>query len=424
MRDVSLWRGVLGVEKTVIERVEYDQDAQTVVAHVRPTSRQRGRCGLCRRRCPGYDAGGGRRRWRTLDLGTTVTMLEADAPRVSCPEHGVVVAHVPWARHGAGHTLLFDDQVAWLAVQCSKTAVTQLMRTAWRTVGAIITRVQTEIDSRVDRLADLRRIGIDEISYKKGHRYLTVVVNHDTGRLVWAAAGRDAATVQAFFDELGPERAAQITHVSSDAARWITRMVTRNCPNAIQCADPFHVVAWATAALDAVRRQAWNNAKGRRRTDPQTGKTAVATGHAAAIMSTRYALWKNADNLTSHQHHQIAWIAKTDPALHRAWLLKEGLRHVFAVKGQAGREALDAWLSWARRSRLPAFVELARKITRYRPSIDAALIHGLSNALIESTNTKIRLLTRIAFGFHGAEPLIALAMLALGGHRPALPGRS
>jgi hypothetical protein len=84
------------------------------------------------------------------------------------------VAQVPWARHGAGHTRAFDDTVAWLAVQCSKSAVVELLRIAWRSVGAIITRVQADIDAEVDRLDGLRRIGIDEISYKRGHRYLTI----------------------------------------------------------------------------------------------------------------------------------------------------------------------------------------------------------------------------------------------------------
>lgn len=130
-----------------------------LVAHVRPVSRQRGRCGLCRRRCPGYDAGPGHRRWRSLDLGPTVAMLEADTPRVRCRTHGVV-APVPWARHDAGHTLAFDDQVAWLATRASKTTATELMRIAWRTVGAIITRVWADVDAQHDRLAGLRRIGI------------------------------------------------------------------------------------------------------------------------------------------------------------------------------------------------------------------------------------------------------------------------
>jgi transposase len=436
VRNARLWAGLLGIECTTIERLEYDEDERLLVAHVRPHASRRRRCGQCGKRRPGYDRGEGRRRWRALDLGVIQAVLEADAPRVTCPVHGVVVAAVPWARHAAGHTRAFDDQVAWLAVQCSKTAVTELMRIAWRTVGAVITRVSADIEATVDRLAGLRRIGIDEISYKRGHRYLTVVVDHDARRLIWAAPGRDKATLETFFDLLGADRSAQITHVSADAADWIATVVKARCPQAVRCADAFHVVAWATDALDQVRRQAWNDArklarsegKGRPGRPRKDGSQASGPrpGHerAKALKGARYALWKNPGTLTVYQADQLAWIAKTDPRLHRAYLLKEGLRHVFAVKGEEGKDALDQWLIWARRCQIPAFIDLARKITKHRESIDAALEHNLSNALVESTNTKIRLLTRIAFGFKSPEALIAIAMLSLGGYRPSLPGRT
>jgi transposase len=420
VRDGRVWAGLLGVERSSVERVEFDVEEGLLVAHVRPARGERGRCGVCRRRCPGYDRGQGRRRWRALDLGTVRAELEADAPRVRCPEHGPTVAAVPWARHGAGHTYGFDDTVAWLAVQCSKTAVCELLRIAWRTVGAIVARVWADAERRHDRFDGLRRIGIDEISYKRGHRYLTVVVDHDSGRLVWAAPGRDKATLRRFFDALGDARSAQISQVSADAADWIADVVAERCPNAVRCADPFHVVKWATEALDEERRRAWNSARGavdRRR----AGR---ATGHARQLKHARYALWKNPEDLTDHQRDKLSWIAKTDPRVYRAYLLKEGLRHVFAVKGENGKHALDRWVSWARRCRLPAFVELQRRIVKHRAAIDAALEHGLSQGLIESTNTKIRLLTRLAFGFRSPEALIALAMLALGGHRPTLPGRA
>ena len=423
MRDARVWRAVLGVEMTVVERVEFDAAGGLLVAQVRPARAARDRCGRCRRRCPRYDRGQGQRRWRGLDLGTVAVMVQAVVPRVSCPEHGVVVAHVPWARHGAGHTRAFDDTVAWLAVQTSKTAVTELMRIAWRTVGSIIDRVWADVEALGDRLDGLTRIGIDEISYKRGHRFLTVVVDHDTARLVWAAPGRDRATLRTFFDQLGPQRSAAITHVSADAADWVAEVVAERCSSAVQCADAFHVVKWASRALDEVRRQAWNDArrggawrrKGRGRRD--------ATGLARAYKHSRYALWKNPENLTDRQRDKLAWIAKTDPRLHRAYLLKEGLRWVFTVKGEPGKHALERWISWARRCRIEAFVALQRRIVRHKPQIHNALDTGLSNALIESTNTKIRLITRIAFGFHSATPLIALAMLSLGGHRPTLPGR-
>jgi transposase len=423
VRNARVFRALLGVDKVVVERAEVEDDGAALIVHVRPARGACGRCGICRRQSARYDAGGGPRRWRALDAGTAKVFVEAAAPRVHCRHHGVVVAHVPWARHGAGHTLAFDEQVAWLATQCSKTAITQLMRIAWRTVGAIITRVWADVDKLGDRLDGLGRIGIDEISYKRGHRYLTVVVDHDTGRLVWAAPGRDRATMRVFFDQLGPRRCAAITHVSADQADWIAEIVAERCPGAVQCADAFHLVKWATEALDEVRREAWNTA---RRSGQTTGKgygNRVATGDARKLKHARYALWKNPDTLTKRQADKLAWIAKTDPRLHRAWLLKEGLRYVFAVKGDAGKMALDRWLTWARRCRIRAFVRLARRITAVRQRINATLDHGLSNALVESVNTKIRLLTRIAFGFRSPEALIALAMLSLGGHRPVLPGR-
>lgn len=424
MRNKSVWERACGLTETVVEGVEFDDAADAIVVSVRPAARARGRCGRCRRRSVRYDGGEGRRRWRALDLGTTKVFLEADAPRVRCDEHGVIVAAVPWARHRAGHTRDFDDLAAWLAVRTSKSAVMELLRVAWRTVGSIVTRVNADIDASMDRLEGLRRIGIDEISYKRGHRYLIVVVDHDSGRLVWAGPGRNDAALNVFFDELGPERSALLTHVSADMADWIARVVALRAPNAIRSADPFHVVAWGIEALDIERRRAWNDAKGRRSTREVGRRHPRATGDAKHIAQARYALWKNPGDLTRRQRHQLDWIAKTDTRLWRAYLLKEGLRYVFAVKGTEGKIALERWIEWARRSRLPAFVHLQRRIRTHRHAIDAALDSGLSQGLIESTNTKIRLLTRIAFGFHGYQPLVALAMLALGAHPPRLPGRT
>ena len=432
MQNARLWRGLLGLENAVVEGVEFDEDGGVLVASVRPSKGKRNRCGQCPRRCPSYDAGSGRRRWRALDLGSVQVFVEADAPRVTCRDHGVVVASVPWARHDAGHTRAFDEQVAWLATKTSKTAVTELMRVAWRTVGSIVERVWDDTEGLFDRFADLTRIGIDEISYKRGHKYLTVVVDHGSGRLVWAAPGRDTVTLTAFFDALGEDRCALITHVSADGASWIANAVRGKCPNAILCADPFHIVKWATDALDTVRRQTWtavrkqaraNDARrprGRPRSDaPARPDTANATG----IKRCRYALLRNPDTLSCKQVIQLDWVVRTHPDLARAYYLKEGLRVIFKLPLDEATEALDKWISWARRSRIDAFVRLQRSIVTHRDAILASIEHGLSNGRIESINTKIRLITRIAFGFASPDALIALAMLSLGGHRPALPGR-
>jgi transposase len=243
VRSARFWARLHGLVKVVVEGVEFDEAEQAIVVSVRPRKATRRRCGRCGRRCPGYDQGAGRRRWRTLDLGLVRAFLEADAPRVHCVEHGVIAAQVPWARHGAGHTYAFDDTAAWLVTHCSRSAVRDLLRVAWRTVGSIVTRVVADADARTDRFANLRRIGIDEISYKRGHKYLWSSTA-TRRRLIWAAPGRDRATLRRFFDALGEQRCAAITHVSADAADWIAAVVAECCPTAVRCADAFHVVAW------------------------------------------------------------------------------------------------------------------------------------------------------------------------------------
>jgi transposase len=321
-----------------------------------------------------------------------------------------VVCAVPWARHNSRFTRAFEDQAAWLAVNCSKTAVAQLMRVAWRTVGGVCERVAAEATREIDPLTGLQRIGIDEISHRKGQRYLTVVVCHDTGRLVWAAAGRDRRTVEAFFDALGEERCKQIELVSCDMAGWIAGPVAERLPDAVRCVDPFHVVQLATDALDEIRREVWNEAR-------RAGQTQLAHD----LKGARFALWKNPENLTARQKLKLADIQKTNKPIYRAYLLKEQLRQIYRLPAVAAIALLDSWLKWARRSRLAPFRKLATTVTEQRAGIVAAIEHGLSNARVEAINTQIRLITRRAFGFHTPDALIALAMLSLAHLCPPLP---
>jgi transposase len=413
VRSLRVWAGLLGGEDVVVESV--DVEAGSVVVAVRPAARAAGRCGICRRRSAGYDAGQ-RRRWRSLDVGVRRAFLEADAPRVRCAVHGVVVAAVPWARHRAGHTRDFDAQVGWLVRQMSKEAVCRLLRIGWRTVGQIITRLIADADAAAgDRLSGVRRIGIDEVSYRRGHKYLTVVVDHDTRRLLWIAEGRDSTVLGRFFQLLGPIRCAWITLVTADGAEWIFSAVSKHCPRARICLDPFHVVMWAGKALDAVRAQVYTAAR-------KAGQKAVAD----SVKGAKWALWKNAADLTTHQQAKLAHIEQTNQPLFRAYLLNQQLRQVFTSPGGADRaDLLDAWLDWAQTSDLTQFADLAYRIRRYwREDIINTLTYQLSNGLVESTNTKIRLLTRIAFGFKNPQALIAMVRLHLCGYDLPLPGRT
>jgi transposase len=348
------------------------------------------------------------KRWRHLDLGSTRCVIECQLRRLSCPACGIHLEPVAWARPGAHHTRDFEDMVAWLAQQMAKTQITRLLRVGWVTVGHIVGRVVADqLDER--RLQGLVSIGCDEISYRRGQRYLTSVVDHETSAIVWCAAGRNAATLQGFFDELG-ERKHSIRAVSIDMAGGYEKAIRTSVPQAEVCFDPFHVVRLGQRAVDQVRRDEWN-AHDRSRT--KTGKW---------IKNTRWSLLKSPDKQTVRQLALLGEVQQANKPMFRAFLLKEELRLLYHLEDPALAPAhLDAWLAWASRSRLEPFVKLARTIRRHRAGILAAIRLGLSNGRLEGLNSRIRLISHRSFGFHSAAPLIALVYLCCAGIVISLP---
>lgn len=407
MREHRIWARLLGVECAVVVDVRCKE--AEVVLHVRNYTEDAGRCSRCRARCPSYDAGSGRRRWRALNLGLVKAFVEADAPRVRCPQHGVVVEHVPWARARSRFTRPFEDFVTWLACRTDKTSVAQVFDIAWRSVVAVMERVAEEAEPLHRRLEGVRRIGVDEVSYRRGHRYLTVVVDHDTGRLLFAHPGKDEAALLAFFAAAGDDICKQLELISMDASPTFRAAVAKRCPEATVCTDPFHVVKWANDALDAVRRRLWNAAR----------KGGAA--NAPVIKGARYALLKNPSSLSPRQQETLAGIEETNKPLFRAWLIKEHLRLAFKMRGDIGKGLLDVVVRWAKRSRIPEFKALSTTISNNIDGIRAALTHGLTNAVVEGLNTRMQLLTRMSFGYHSAQALISHAMVKLGGLCPPLP---
>lgn len=188
-----------------------------------------------------------------LDLGHWRLQVHADLRRVECPTHGVRTEGVPFARTSSRFTRDFEDLVGWLATTMDKTALRRLVRVDWDTVGRIIERVMaTELDpNRLDRLFS---VGVDEVSWRKGHSYLTLVSNHETGKFVWGHQGKDAATLDRFFDDLGPERAQAIEAISMDMGPAFEKSARApgHATKAVICYDPFHVVQLVTKALDSL----------------------------------------------------------------------------------------------------------------------------------------------------------------------------
>ena len=294
-----------------------------------------------------------------------------------------------------------------------KTAIARLCRVSWRTVGRACERVvASELDP--GRLDGLFRIGVDEISWRKHHKYLTLVVDHDRARVIWGAAGRDATTLDQFFDELGSQRASAIEAVSMDLGPAYLKSVTAegHAPQALVCADPFHLVKLVGDALDEVRRDLWQQL--RRLPDDR---------YAKAFKGSRWALLKNPEDLTDTQAAQLATIKRSRGGIWRAYEMKEQFRAVFAgdLEPAEAIEALDRWITRALRSRLVPFAKAARTMRDRRGLIVNALEQGISNGRVEGLNTKVRLIIRRAYGFHSADAALALVMLACGPIELTLP---
>ncbi len=406
MRVQTAFNRMLRLPGASVIDVSFGPEGVIVTVRLRRRRRVCSRCGQTGGQLEIHDRR--MKRWRHLDLGASRCVIECELRRLRCRDCGVHLEAVPWARPGAQHTRDFEDVVAWLAQQMAKTPIAGLLRIAWDTVGKIVQRVVADhLDER--RRHGLVLIGCDEISYRRGQRYLTSVVNHQTGAIVWCAPGRNAQTLQAFFDLLG-ERKTTIRAVSIDISGSYQQAIRERIPQAEICFDPFHVVRLGQRAVDQVRRDEWN---AHERSHTKTGKW---------IKGTRWSLLKSPEKQSIGQLALLGEVQQANKPLYRAFLLKEELRVLYQLEDPAlAPEHLDAWLSWASRSRLDPFVKLARTIRRHRDGILAAIRLGLSNGRLEGLNSRIRLISHRSFGFHSADPLIALVYLCCAGVLISLP---
>ena len=406
MRVTTAFKRMLRLPGASVTDVSFSSEGVIVTVRLRRRRRVCGRCGQTGRHLEIHDHRV--KRWRHLDLGANRCVIEAGLGRLRCPDCGVHLEAVPWARRDAHHTREFEDVVAWLAQQMAKTPIAALLRVGWDTVGQIVERVVADhLDHR--RLEGLIAIGVDEISYRRGQRYLTSVADHASGSIVWCAPGRNARTLQAFFDLLG-ERKHTIRAASIDMAGGYQQAISENLPQAEVCFDPFHVVRLAQRAVDQVRRDEWN---AHERSHTLKGRW---------IKGTRWSLLKAPEKQKPEQLALLAEVQQANKALYRAFLLKEELRLLYQLERPALAPAhLDAWLAWASRSKLEPFVKLARTIRAHRHGILAAIRLGLTNGRLEGLNSRIRLISHRSFGFHSAAPLIALIYLCCTGITINLP---
>jgi len=408
VRVTTAYNRMLGLPGAWVRDVEFDERAMIVTVALQ---RKRPVCSGCGAR--GLPIKDHRvRRWRHLDVGGLRCVIECRLRRLYCPGCGDLPELVEWARGGVRYTRDFDDLVAFLAQQMNQTQVTRLMRIGWETVGNILERVVAEKLDR-GRLDGLELIGCDEVNYGADHKFLTCVADHQSGGIVWAAPDRNAASLQAFFDQLTDEQKASIKAVSIDMSAGYEKAIRapEGVPHAQVCFDPFHVCQLGSKAADQVRRDEYN----------QHGRS--STGEGKWIKGTRYSLLKDTAKQTAGQLLKLAEVVTTNKRMYRAFLLYGELRYIYRLPKHEAPERLDAWLAWASRSRLKPFIKLARTIRKHKAGVLAAIELGISNGRLEALNSKVRLLSHRAYGFHSANALIAMIYLCCAGIQIELPHR-
>jgi transposase len=367
------------------------------------------RCPQCgeRGKPAGYDV----KRWRTLDVHGKRAFLGSRLPRIRCGRHGKITAAVPRARRGDRFSRPFEEFAAWKAAHMAWTRAAAELRVSWDALASITARVTADAAAGRDRLGGLRRIGIDEKSRGKGPgKFLVIVTDHDTRRVVRTGERRCQATVEAFFTELGPGRAKLLTHVPADGADWIRPVARQEAPQAGICLDASHVVKWAGEKLDELRRRIAGELR-----------AAGRGGQAATLGPGMRALRKDERKLTPGQRGALARIAVPSKPVCKGYLIKEQIREAFKVKGPDGKTLMRGVTAWAHRCRIPEFTKLAKTLSRYKKSIEATLDGGPSNGRIEAMNTQVNALIARARGFRSATALMNMILFVHGGICPDSP---
>ena len=402
MRVSRAFSRLLRLDGIWVRQVQFFADRVVVRVALR---RRRLLCPLCSYTTPHrYNQQAVESVWRHLDLGVWRLELRAQLRRLECPEHGVRVEGVPFARHRSGFTRDFEQLVAWLATKADKTTICRLVRIDWDTVGRIIARVcADELDPA--RLENLFEIGVDEVSWKRQHNYLTLVADHIRGQIVWGTEGNNQAAADRFFKQIGKSRSHAIEVISLDMGPGYAQSAREHAPQAIIAIDPFHVVALANRALDDVRRAYWNKL---RELDDRDA--------ARRFKDARWSLLKKPERLTDQQAQTLKRLKAAGGEVWRAYTLKEALRAIFApgLTLQDVTILIDRFISKALRSRLKPFARLAQTIRKHRDGILQAIRLDINQGRTEALNNKVRLITRRAYGFHSAKAALALVMLTCG----------
>ena len=374
----------------VYEEVQWIETSTqpAIEIHIRARAASRPVCSRCSRQMAGYDSLPSRRFEYVPLWGIRVFFLYA-MRRVACTRCGIVVETVPWAVGKHRLTRSYAWFLARWAQRLSWQEVAEVFQASWETVFRSVEMAVAWGRARLD-LTGLTAIGIDEVAWQRGPRYLTVVYEIARGRrrLLWIGADRQVLTLEGFFHWLGPERSAQLQFICSDMWHPYLKVIAERASQAIHVLDRFHIVARMNKAIDEVRAREARELKGQ--------------GYEPVLKGTRWCLLKRPERLTPSQETKLADLLRYNLKTVRSYLLKEDFDFFwgYASPHWAG-QFLDQWCCRTLRSRIEPMKRLARSFRQHRQLILNwfRARKDISAAAVEGLNNKLKLITRKAYGF-------------------------
>ena len=404
--------------KTILNRIQkfksfvygtirWIEDAKepAIEAELRPRTNSRPICAECGRKGPGYDRLPTRRFEFIPMWGIKVFFLYAPR-RVDCPTCGIRVERMPWSEGKHRLTETYAWFLAGWARRLSWKEVAEAFRTSWDHVFCSVEMAVTWGRAHRD-LSGIEAIGIDEIQWQRGHKYLTLVYQIDAGcrRLLWIGKKRKVKTLLGFFRWFGKARTQELGYICSDMWKPYLRVIAKKAGHAIHILDRFHIMANLSKAIDKVRAQ--------------EAKELKEGGYDPVLTKSRWLLLKRPENLTEKQETKLADLLQYNLKSIRSYLLKEEFQLFWSYTSPywAGR-FLDKWCTKTMRSKIEPMKDIARSLRKHRPLLlNWFRSKGqFSSGIVEGFNNKAKLTTRKAYGFktyHAAETALYHALGAL-----------
>ena len=346
--------------------------------------------------CKAYDTE--ERSWRHLNFFEFATTLRARVPRIDCGRCGKRLVEVPWARPGSGFTLLFEALLMAMAPNMPMAAAARLLgehdTRLWRVVHHYVNEARAGRDD-----AEVTRVGIDETAARRGHNYISVFVDLDVPRVLFATPGRDHTTVEAFANDLKAHGGdpANVEEVCSDMSAAFIKGVTESLPGTAITFDKFHVKKIITEAVDKTRRA-------EREAFPE-------------LKGMRYALLRNEETMSDEQLDFVASLLLRKPTMKtaRAVHLKLSFDDLYTMGSErAAARYLTRWCNWATRSRVPAMIDAAKTIRRHWNGVLRWFTSKITNGILEGINSLIQAAKAKARGYRSTRNLIAMTYLIAG----------